>query len=324
MTASAKSTQVKVLAILVAVIAACAVAFMFAQPAQAATAKVTTQVKAYKASSFKKAKQGKTAGSTKGTAKTISVIKIKKSGSVKGSVTYKLYAKGKTYSKKNGKAAGSKSKKGQALSVKLTGKLKKKYNVWYRANVKGWGWTSWAKNGSKVGSDMTDMTAVQVKLVKKSASQPKAKGDKFLKKSKTVDKWLKAIGEKYKGDPQMVVNWLQGAVAYDETDRGTIAKTSAFTNERIYAEALAAYKDKRGDCYTFTSVATLACKFAGSTVKATAGKYTSTASGKVQDYSWMTQTYNGKSYIWDVTNPQGTERIFIGSDNALYKQFAAK
>jgi len=56
--------------------------------------------------------------------------------------------------KSNGKKAGvsGKSKRVEALRIKLTGKIAKKYDVWYRAYAQKFRWTGWARNGAKVGT----------------------------------------------------------------------------------------------------------------------------------------------------------------------------
>ena len=100
-------------------------------------------------------------------------------GDIAGDVKYRAYIQGKKWTqgwKQNGATAGLKNARIEALQIKLTGDLAKKYNIWYRTYVDGYGWLDWASNKDISGSTGLDLpiAAVQVKLVKKSAQQPTA------------------------------------------------------------------------------------------------------------------------------------------------------
>lgn len=109
-------------------------------------------------------------------------VKVTKSGTnVAGSIKYKVYRDGKgwTQYKTDGKLAGSSSSSRTVTRVKvaLTGKIKKKFDVYYRVNVRDYGWMAWASNGEQTGTKSLNrpVRAVQVKLV--------AASDKDTKKS---------------------------------------------------------------------------------------------------------------------------------------------
>ena len=55
----------------------------------------------------------------------------------------------------------------EALEIKLTGELAKKYDVVYRAHCEGIGWTDWVKNGETAGTQGQNkrVEAIQIKLV---------------------------------------------------------------------------------------------------------------------------------------------------------------
>lgn len=68
----------------------------------------------------------------------------------------------------------SKKSKVQAIKIKLTGDMAKKYNVYYRVYAADHHWMGWAKNGKKTGTKNLNypIGAVQVKLVAKGLSAP--------------------------------------------------------------------------------------------------------------------------------------------------------
>ena len=100
-------------------------------------------------------------------------------GDLSGTIKYRAFIQGKKWTqgwKTSGETVGVKKARIEALQIKLTGDIAKKYNVWYRTYVYGYGWLDWASNKSTSGSTGLDLpiAAVQVKLVKKSAEQPTA------------------------------------------------------------------------------------------------------------------------------------------------------
>lgn len=93
-------------------------------------------------------------------------------GSLSGSIKYRAYIQGKKWKqgwKSNGSVAGVKGKRIEALQIKLTGALAKKYDVYYRSYVRGYGWLDWTCNKGTSGSTGLNLpiAAVKVKLVKK-------------------------------------------------------------------------------------------------------------------------------------------------------------
>lgn len=62
----------------------------------------------------------------------------------------------------------------EALSVRLTGALGERYDIWYRLYVQGIGWMGWARNGQKAGAVHLSLRteAVQLALRRKGATAP--------------------------------------------------------------------------------------------------------------------------------------------------------
>jgi uncharacterized protein YjdB len=69
----------------------------------------------------------------------------------------------------NGATAGlaNKGRRLEALQVKLTGKMAKKYDVVYRVHCQRIGWTEWVKSGTVAGAAKSGLRieALQVRLV---------------------------------------------------------------------------------------------------------------------------------------------------------------
>ena len=101
-------------------------------------------------------------------------ISIAKKG-LSGTVKYKVL-KGSTWTGYvgSGSIAGNKSTSIQAIKVKLTGQLAKKYTVYYRVKVSKYGWMGWAKNSAKAGTYNlgSKVVAYKVLLKKRGASAP--------------------------------------------------------------------------------------------------------------------------------------------------------
>lgn len=140
----------------------------------------------YKSNKGSLVKNGKTAGSVKGST-TLKKLQISSSlKGISGKVMYKLYIQGKGWTSYT--EAGSKAVKGkvQAVRVKLTGKLSKYYNVYYRLNNSMLTWMGWAKNGARAGIiDMhVNSRAIQIKLVQKNDDAPEGSGVAFVSKKK--------------------------------------------------------------------------------------------------------------------------------------------
>ena len=88
---------------------------------------------------------------------------------------------------KNGTVVGDAHKSVNAVRFKLTGDAASYYNVWYRVCVSGLGWQGWTKNGKAAGSDsaLYPITALQVRVVAKSAKSPGKTLRPFVKTKST-------------------------------------------------------------------------------------------------------------------------------------------
>ncbi len=130
---------------------------------------------------------GKTSGSKKN--KTgITGIKMKISDRLlPGGLEYRVAQEKGKYGSwiSSGKLAGSeKSEKYLSrIQIRLTGQLAKAYDIYYRVQVKRYGWLDWAKNGQSAGSDGLGLciTAYQVKLRKKKTDKPLKTDTSYLK-----------------------------------------------------------------------------------------------------------------------------------------------
>lgn len=124
-------------------------------------------------------KNGGTAGKTSWNAKSdrlrVSLANTAFVGSIEYQVrTGKNNNTGWSSWKANGATAGKKKKKIQAIRIRLTGKLKKYYDVYYRVYSGDNHWLGWAKNGRTAGTGQIGykVGAVQVKLVIKGGGAP--------------------------------------------------------------------------------------------------------------------------------------------------------
>ena len=70
----------------------------------------------------------------------------------------------------------------EAVRLRLTGSLAKDYDVYYRVHASNIGWMAWAKDGEEAGTTgmSCSLEAVQIKLIKKSASHPDTTGYSHL------------------------------------------------------------------------------------------------------------------------------------------------
>jgi hypothetical protein len=89
-----------------------------------------------------------------------------------------------------GSEAGNDKNRIETIEIKLTGEMKKYYNVYYRVYAKGYGWMGWAKNGKSAGTEHMNrrIEAIQVTLVKKKAKAPAAKYKGAKRKTKAAYK----------------------------------------------------------------------------------------------------------------------------------------
>ena len=73
------------------------------------------------------------------------------------------------------------AKRLEAIEIKLTGTMEKKYDVYYRVHAQKFGWMGWAKNGESAGTAgyAYRLEGVEVRLVPKGAAAPGGTGNAF-------------------------------------------------------------------------------------------------------------------------------------------------
>lgn len=118
---------------------------------------------------------------------------------ISGTIKYRVNQRNRGWSSwKTGSVAGSTGKgyAAQAIEIKLTGDLAKKYDVYYRVNVFGCDWMGWAKNGQTSGvlsSGPLCVRKFQVKLKPKGSAAPAGSGLPRWSTSSTKDAYYKAV-----------------------------------------------------------------------------------------------------------------------------------
>lgn len=87
---------------------------------------------------------------------------------------------------KDGKIAGTvgQARAIEAVSIRLTGNLQAKYDVYYRVHVQDYGWLGWTKNGADAGSEglAKRVEAVSIRLIPKGEKAPGSMIESFIKK----------------------------------------------------------------------------------------------------------------------------------------------
>lgn len=134
---------------------------------------------------------------TTGKSLRLEAIRVRVSSSIAGGVEYRSHLQGNDWEKtwaRDGMTSGTTddARRLEAVQIRLYGKLKKKYDVYYRMYASGYGWMAWAKNGEKAGTQSMSRRgeAVQIALVKKDSKAPgktykgitQAYGKAFVKK----------------------------------------------------------------------------------------------------------------------------------------------
>jgi uncharacterized protein YjdB len=88
--------------------------------------------------------------------------------------------------KKDGEMAGTsgKSKRLEAIRIKLTGEIAEHYDVYYRVHAQTFGWMGWAKNGEAAGTAgySKRLEAIQIVLVPKGGKAPGSTANSFRQK----------------------------------------------------------------------------------------------------------------------------------------------
>ncbi|MBM6881431.1 hypothetical protein H6A09_12515, partial [[Clostridium] spiroforme] len=86
---------------------------------------------------------------------------------------------------KNGNISGTsgQSKRLEAIQIRLTGEMAKKYDIYYRVHAEDYGWLGWAKNGDSAGTEGLSkrLEAIEIKLVKKGETAPGSTENSFIK-----------------------------------------------------------------------------------------------------------------------------------------------
>lgn len=110
--------------------------------------------------------------------KKIETISVKLSGTqFSGGIKYSVLVQNKSkWSKwiENGKQAGTKGKRLEAVKIELTGDVAQHYDVCYRTLADSYGWFNWAKNGEVSGTVglSKKVKAIQIVLVAKDSGLP--------------------------------------------------------------------------------------------------------------------------------------------------------
>lgn len=111
---------------------------------------------------------------TSGESKRIEAVKIWISNpDINGNVEYRSFVQGEGWTDwvSDGKISGTtgKEKRLEAIQIKLTGKVKEKYDVYYRVHAQSYGWLGWTSSGKTAGVPNKDrrIEAVQIMLLSK-------------------------------------------------------------------------------------------------------------------------------------------------------------
>ena len=121
---------------------------------------------------------------TKGKGKRMEAIRIyagtiydEEGNKIEGSVEYQAYCQSYGWRNwvKDGAVGGStgKGKRMEAIRIRLTGDLEKKYDVYYKVHCASWGDLGWASNGEIAGTLDTAkaIESIQIKLVDKNSTE---------------------------------------------------------------------------------------------------------------------------------------------------------
>jgi uncharacterized repeat protein (TIGR02543 family) len=116
---------------------------------------------------------------TAGKSLRLEAIRVRVTSSISGGVEYRSHLQGSDWEKtwaRDGMTSGTtdESRRLEAVQIRLYGKMKNKYDVYYRVYASGYGWMAWAKNGEKAGTQGMKRRgeAVQIALVKKGSKAP--------------------------------------------------------------------------------------------------------------------------------------------------------
>lgn len=134
-------------------------------------------------------KDGALSGTT-GLGKHMEGLKIRKGNQISGisgDIQYKSYVQNNGWESKwyaNDQYSGTKGKNLQieAVQIKLTGDLSKKYDIWYQVHVENIGWMGWTENGSSAGTTGYGyrIEGIHILLKNKNQSAPGSTDNSYL------------------------------------------------------------------------------------------------------------------------------------------------
>ncbi|MDO4806203.1 MAG: S8 family serine peptidase [Coriobacteriales bacterium] len=123
-------------------------------------------------------RKGKAAGSANKT-KAMTAIRIKLQGPpYEGGVEYRTYTQSSGWKawKSNGQTSGAtgKAEPVEAMRIRLTGRMAKKYDIWYRVRSESLGTLGWAKNGARAGTATFSkgILSFEVRILPKGSAAP--------------------------------------------------------------------------------------------------------------------------------------------------------
>ena len=250
-----------------------------------------------------------------------------------GSIVYRVRMSNDGWTKegKDGAVVGATGKNQyvEAVKIRLTGKLKKHYNVWYRVNVAGSGWLDWTRNGKAAGTAglKKSVRAIKVAIVKKGLPHPTgtskyqvayAKGDGIynigLKKVSgdvELDKMLVEFVKRYKIRSGKKGLWK----AHDVIGRYGYAfeDINPQGNWKTWSIPMAKQMYRRGfgNCYRYAALMTWVARYLGYDAITVPG-YHYNGSHHLVSHGWCEVRKNGKKYVIDpIFHGQHPEKNFF-------------
>lgn len=116
---------------------------------------------------------------TTGKSLRLEALRLSASSSIAGGVEYRSHLQGSGWEKawvRDGATSGTvdEGRRLEAVQIRLYGKMKKEFDVYYRVHSRRYGWMAWAKNGEKAGTQGMSRRAeaVQIALLKKGSKAP--------------------------------------------------------------------------------------------------------------------------------------------------------
>lgn len=150
---------------------------------------------------------GETSG-TSGESKRLEAIQIQIADSkYQGSVQYTTHIqdigwenKGEDDWKEDGEVSGTsgKSKRLEAIRIRLSGEMKEKYDIYYRVHAQDYGWLDWAKNGEEAGTSGLSkrLEAIEIILIQKSGQAPGKTDKPYIMKTISYQTHIQDYGWK--------------------------------------------------------------------------------------------------------------------------------